>query len=155
MLRLAELEGEMKFTIPLPPAGQMRPRATIRGKHAGVYKAAKQRGRERDMETLLAPYRPASPLLGPLWLGIKVYYPLPKRKSKAWYEAARAGRHRPTVKPDLSNLIKHVEDCLANAAFFLNDKQIVGYLPETGKYYDDGDGVRWELVFKRQIQAIF
>ena len=84
-------------------------------------------------------------------LGIWAYLPIPK-KSKKWMAAAMSGEIRPIVTPDLDNLLKHIKDC-CKGIFWSDDKQVVGYLPETGKYY--GSPPRWvfELVTLDEYRA--
>jgi Holliday junction resolvase RusA-like endonuclease len=137
----------IRFTITLPPKAQMRSRSravtTDDGKAFAMnYKAGKQRGEERKLEALLYEHRPAQPFDGPVWLGVKAYLPIPQSKSKGWKAEALAGVVRPTTKPDLDNLLKQIKDCMTGI-MWLDDKQVVGYLPGTGKYY--GNPVRWEI----------
>lgn len=135
----------LKFTIPITPVGQMRARHSRRG----TYKDPKQRQREEHLNLLIKRYRPPEPLKGPLLMGARVYLPIPKSKTKKWKEQARAGLIRPVVKPDLDNAMKHLKDCMEQMGFFGNDMQIVGYLPETGKYYSDNP--RWEIELRPWI----
>ena len=53
--------------------------------------------------------------------------------SKKKREAALAGKLRPTTKPDVSNVLKGVEDAL-KGVWYVDDSQIVGY-GELGKWY--------------------
>lgn len=137
----------LKATIPVTPRGQMRARGAamkINGKWTSrTYKHEKQADEEQALMTLLVPFRPAAPFSGPLLLGVKAYLPIPGSKPKAWKAGALAGHIRPTVKPDLDNLLKHVKDCLTMMQFWEDDKNVVGYLPHTGKYYSDQP--RWEI----------
>ena len=55
--------------------------------------------------------------------------------SKRKREAALAGRLRPTTKPDVSNVLKGVEDAL-KGVWYVDDSQIVGY-GELGKWYSE------------------
>lgn len=147
----------MKFTITIPPKAQMR--AGRRGFKAGkricvqTYKDPKQEQEEDRLITLLLQHQPPAPLKGPLLLGIWAYLPIPK-KSKKWMAAALAGEVRPIVTPDLDNLLKHIKDC-CKGIFWEDDKQVVEYLPGTGKYY--GDPPRWvfELVTLEEYRAGF
>lgn len=136
----------MKITLVLPPKGQMRHRNAIRQGRNGYYnaqfKAQEQELEEEKMLTLLYQHRPERPLLGPLVFGVKAFLSVPKSKSKKWQAAALAGEIRPISKPDLDNLIKNVKDVL-KGVFWIDDCQVVEYLPDTGKYY--GDPARWEL----------
>lgn len=133
----------MKIIIPIAPVGQMRPRAAVVGGHARVHKAKQQQSREYAMMSLLAPHKPSTPMQGPILLGVKAYLPIPVSKPKAWKAAALAGQVRPTSKPDLDNLLKHVKDCLTEMGFWGDDAQVVGYLPGTGKHYSAEP--RWEI----------
>ena len=133
----------IQITIPIAPTGQMRARATVRGRHAMVYKAGEQQSREAALAAYLAPFRPVERLSGPLLLGVRAYLPIPKSKPKKFREAALRGLIAPTIKPDLDNIIKNIKDVMTNLGFWLDDKLIVGYLPGTGKYYSDRP--RWEI----------
>lgn len=136
----------MKFTVIIPPKGQMR--ARNRGFVAGdrvcsqTYKSEKQEQEEERLITLLLSLRPDMPLEGPLMLGVRAYLPIPTSRPKKWQAAAQSREVRPVTTPDLDNLIKHVKDC-CKGIFWVDDKQVVGYLPETGKFY--GKPPRWEI----------
>ncbi len=62
-----------------------------------------------------------------------------------------AGKIRPTTKPDLDNCIKNLKD-VCKGVFWQDDKQVVEYLPGTGKYY--GDPARWEIEIETMDQAV-
>ncbi len=137
----------MKFTIVMAPKGQKRARgrAFLVGGRAIAGKPRKDGDQLQEEEKILAllyEHRPVEPLDGALLLGVKAYLPIPASKSKKWQAAAAQGIIRPTTKPDLDNILKHLKDCM-NGVFWVDDKQIVGYLPETGKYY--GSPARWEI----------
>lgn len=148
----------LKFTIVLEPKGQMRARGRaflnggkpIAGKPR---KDVKQQTEEEKLLALLYEYRPAYPLEGPLMLGVKAYLPMTKtdtkgKKGERWRVEALAGRIRPTKKPDLDNILKHLKDVL-KGVFWRDDVQVVEYLPGTGKYY--GDPARWEIEIRHFI----
>jgi Holliday junction resolvase RusA-like endonuclease len=92
--------------------------------------------------------RPRVALDGPLLLGVRAYMPIPKSKSGKFKAAAMAGDIRPTGRPDLDNLLKQIKDCFTRMQIWVDDKLVVGYLPGTGKYYDDGQGARWEITIQ-------
>jgi len=138
-------EGCMKFIIPIIPVAQMRARVTVRGKHAWAYKTKKQEQREATLLAFLVQERPPAPLEGPLLLGVRAFLPIPKSMPKFKRALALSGELRPTTKPDLDNLIKHFKDC-AKELLWRDDKQVVGYLEGTGKYYSDRP--RWEIEVK-------
>lgn len=131
------------ITIPLEPTGQMRPRSAVRGGHAFMHKAPKQVTRENAIMAVVAQNMPGVRFDGPLLLGVRAYLPFPKSKPKKWLEGAKAGLIRPTVKPDLDNLIKQIKDCLTQMGVWEDDKNVVEYLPGTGKFYSAEP--RWEI----------
>jgi Holliday junction resolvase len=133
----------MKLTIHIIPTAQMRARHGVVNGFSRTYKDPKQAQREAGLMALLSPHQPDMPLEGPLLLGVRAYMPIPGSKSKKFKAEAAAGVIRPTTKPDLDNLIKFAKDCLTMMRFWGDDKQVVGYLPQTGKYYSDNP--RWEL----------
>lgn len=66
------------------------------------------------------------PLTGPLQLDVHAEFRIPQSFSKAKRQAAILGELRPTKKPDLSNIIKQIEDAF-NGIVFVDDAQIVQY----------------------------
>lgn len=139
----------IKFTIPIAPRGQMRARSRSvarNGSHiAMTYKAGKQRKEEVKLAALMYPHRPEQPFDGQIILGVKAFFEIPKSKPRKFVDAATSGEIRPIVKPDLSNIIKMLED-VCNGVFWVDDKTIVGYMPGTGKYYaTPGTPPRWEI----------
>jgi Holliday junction resolvase RusA-like endonuclease len=139
----------MQFTIILEPKGQKRARSRAinsNGRsYAMTYKDKGQRLEEDKLITLMYAHRPPQPLQGPLALGVKAYLPIPKSKPKKWQAEALAGLIRPTTKPDLDNCIKNLKD-VCKGVFWEDDKQVVEYLPGTGKYY--GEPARWEITIE-------
>ena len=133
----------MKIIIPIIPTAQMRARHGTAGGFSRTYKHEKQEARENVLMALLAKFQPAEPMQGEIMLGVKAYLPIPTSKPKGWKAAAASGQVRPTTKPDLDNIIKNIKDCLSMMRFWHDDKQVVGYLPGTGKYYSDSP--RWEV----------
>lgn len=75
------------------------------------------------------------PLAGPVSLAMKAVMPIPKSFSRKKREAALRGEIRPTGKPDLSNIIKAVEDAM-NEVVYRDDGQIAEY-GRSGKIYGD------------------
>jgi Holliday junction resolvase RusA-like endonuclease len=112
------------FEILGAPTGKGRPRACIRGTHAGTYTPDKTVNAEQSILAQALPYKPASPLTGPITVRMVAYMPIPKWTPKK-REQAIAGEIKPTTKPDLDNIAKLVIDAL-NGVFFADDKQIVG-----------------------------
>lgn len=139
----------MKIIIPIIPTAQMRARHGVVNGFSRTYKDKMQAQRESVLMALLAKFQPAEPMQGELLLGVKAYLPIPASRPKKWREAAASGDVRPTTKPDLDNLLKHVKDCLSMMRFWGDDKQVVGYLPGTGKYYSESP--RWEVEIEQRI----
>jgi Holliday junction resolvase RusA-like endonuclease len=142
--------SSLKFTIIIPPKPQKRARSATKITKTGKaftmeYKDPDQRLEERRMINLLLEHRPPEPLQGPLMFGMKAYLPIPASKSNKWKQAALDGLVRPTTKPDLDNLAKNIKDVL-KGIFWIDDCQVIGYLPGFGKYY--GAPARWELEIK-------
>lgn len=128
----------LKFRLNVIPRGQARVRHTVRNGISMAYKNKDQQADERTLEALLAPYVPERPLHGMLSLSIQVMMPIPKSFSLKKVESALSRTLRPTTKPDLSNVIKHLEDVMQRMRFFSDDKQIVTLYAR--KIYDDTPG---------------
>lgn len=148
--------GYHVFTLVIPPRGQARPRHTRIKKKDGqefdlTYKTKEQVQDEKKVEALMFLHRPSVPYKGPLLFGLRAYFPVPSSKPRKFHEAALAGEIRPTSRPDLDNILKHVKD-VATGIFWLDDDQVVGYIGATGKYY--GDPARYEIVigYRRDMQ---
>lgn len=133
--------------IPIEPDAQTRPRTATLNGHAMAYKSKKQRTREDNLRELLYqhPDRPAIPLDTPLKLGVRIVRSIPKSWSKRDKAAALAGELRPVSKPDLDNYLKHLKD-VCNGVIWADDKQVVEYLPGTGKWY--GELACWEITIE-------
>ena len=119
--------------------GQGRPRAFVRGGHARMH-PDKRDGQYRGEAIVLirqamAEQGLAEPIAGPVILRVNVIMRRPKSVSQR-------KRPHPTVKPDLSNIIKSVEDAL-NGTAIVDDSQIVSL--HAHKHYSSTDGVRVEL----------
>lgn len=124
------------FIIEGNPRGQGRPRATVRGRHASVYEAKEDTQYKHNLAAQVVTQRPQFIPDAPVLLDAKFYLPRPKYH----YNSKGVIKDRfkdalPTGKPDLSNLIKGVEDAL-NGIVWADDSQIVSY-GESGKFYAD------------------
>lgn len=136
----------LKLTIPIIPTAQMRARHSARNGFSRTYKDKKQVAHEETINTFLALHQPTKPLTGPLVLGVKVFLPIPNSWSRVKKEKALSGELRPLSKPDLDNLIKNIKDCLSQMRYWEDDKLVVEYGAETGKYYSDMP--RWEIEIR-------
>ena len=116
------------------PHGQGRPRAYNRGGRASVYKAKKDVSAETLIQVMLMEKQP--PMFeGPIKMTLKFYMKRPK-------SVPLKKRKYPTVKPDLSNMIKTVEDA-GNGILYDDDKQIIGL--RVSKRYADEDCIWIEI----------
>ena len=116
----------IEFRIAMLPRGQGRPRATVRGKHAGLYEAKEDVQHKQTIASLAAPHCPRSPLDGALSLRVLAIMPRPAtlcgRSKRTGLPLQDPGRRWHTSKPDGDNLIKAVADALRN--FWRDDAQI-------------------------------
>ena len=127
----------LMFEIPGSPIGQGRPKfSTING-HARAYDPEKSRNYKAYVKLLATQAMKEQGfemIEGPCSLDILAFFEVPKSKSKKFKERALEGLERPTKKPDLSNIVKGIEDAL-NGLVYKDDSSIV-YL-SVGKYYSD------------------
>jgi len=138
----------ISMTISIIPRAQMRARHRIVKTKDGrtfstTYKAKEQLTEEQKFIAMLYQHKPDELITGPVWLRVKAFMPIPESKPKKWKGDAVTGHIRPVGKPDLSNLIKFVEDCM-NGVFWKDDSQIVEYIGGTGRYYSLWP--RWEIM---------
>ena len=155
----------LKFTIVLPPRGQSRPHGTVltdkdgnpvRSRKNGRFvilhhKGQKQKSDEKKLHALLLQHAPPRPLQGPIRLGVRAFFPIPRSKPKKWVQAAEAGESFPTKKPDMSNIVKNLED-VGNGIFWEDDAQIIGFTSDTGKYWGDPGRYEITILFRRDLQ---
>lgn len=129
----------VSFTVPGPARGQGRPRATIRGRHATVYKDAKSATYENLVKLAAeAAMNGRPPIVGPVRLLLNVRFAPPISASRKAREAMLSGASRPAKKPDLTNITKAVEDG-CNGVAFADDAQIVSLC--AAKIYSETPGV--------------
>lgn len=114
------MSNVLSFEIPGQPIGQGRPKfSTING-HARAYDPEKSRNYKAYVKLLATQAmkdRGFTMIEGPCVLDIIAYFEVPKSKSKKFREAALSGLEYPTKKPDLSNIIKGIEDALNGLAY--------------------------------------
>lgn len=115
----------IRFTLPIVPTAQARPKVAARGKFARVYKTRAQQANERTLEAWLKDYAPADPLSGPLTLDFVAALPVPASTGKKTREAMLAGLELPAKKPDLDNIVKQLKDAMTRLQFWRDDAQIV------------------------------
>lgn len=144
---------EYLFEIPGAPRGQARARATThkirlangQDKWVGrVHKDKKQQFEEDKLGWQIARSAPGTPHTGKVTLMVVAYYPIPESWPKKKKAAALAGTLAPLkVKPDLSNIVKHIEDVM-QGMFFVDDKQICA--ETAAKHYSSSPRVKIVLL---------
>jgi Holliday junction resolvase RusA-like endonuclease len=108
------------------PVPQGRPRATVIAGHASLYKPAKSRRWEEDARQVARQVMgDRKPWTGALNLSVRFWLALPQSWPEWKRKAAERQTIAPTTKPDLSNLLKAVEDAL-NGVVWIDDAQVVG-----------------------------
>ena len=117
------------------PVAQGRPRFSRQGGFVKAYDPAKSRDYKSYVRLIAAQNAPDSPVEGAIEFSLRIYRTIPKGMPKYKREAAKEGRLRPVTKPDVSNVLKGVEDAL-KGVWYKDDSQIVGY-GVLGKWYDE------------------
>lgn len=138
----------ISFTIDCDP-----PTATHHSKqivHTGGFARLADRpnlvAARRELMALVSPYRPPSPVLGPIKL--TVWFAFPHLKGTSARKRAKAGAlDAPpmwkTTRPDLSNLVKTLEDVLVASGFMQDDGQVCSMV--LVKVYSDKPGITVQI----------
>lgn len=117
------------------PVPQGRPKATVIGGHARIYKPAKSRRWEEDARQVARQVMGIQPpVKGCIAIDVQNHIAPPAGWPDWKRQAALAGQIKPTGKPDLSNLLKAAEDAL-NGIAWVDDAQIVAV--RAGKHYSE------------------
>lgn len=106
--------------VPPKTTSQTKRLVMIGGKPRFFHKKEHQQA-EGDLMALMAPYRPAVPLSGPLALRIDFVFPWRKSEQK-WKIAL--GRIPNDTRPDCDNLGKLAADVLTKLGFYNDDGQV-------------------------------
>ncbi len=122
------------------PKAQPRTRATIRGKHAGVYDPGTANEWKNTVKAAFGRYTGLR-LEGPLALDITFYLPRPKRLCRK-KDPDDPIPH--TAKPDRDNLDKAVLDALTDIQVWGDDKQV--FSGKIEKYYGSKNGTTGAVV---------
>ena len=108
----------------------------LKGHGVRAFKSQKGKQVENDLINLLAPHAPERPLEGPVSLKVSWVWPWRKGDSKK----VRAKKAIPyTSRPDLSNLVKMLEDCMTRLAYWNDDAQVAEL--EIRKALGDNPGI--------------
>jgi Holliday junction resolvase RusA-like endonuclease len=124
------------------------PRFAVRGKLAMAYITEDQRVYSEALRYAASQQMgDKPPLIGPVMMDLTVYLTPPMSFSKPKYRRALAGLEFPATRPDLSNYIKMVEDCLTKIVW-LDDNQVVSLMAR--KRYGEIPGLRVEIEELKQ-----
>lgn len=135
----------IRFTIPGPAVPQGRPRLTTRGRYPHAYDPQESRKYKllvRIMAKSAMFEQGAAPLEGPVMLSVQEFRAIPQSWSRKKREAALEGSIFPTTKPDMSNIVKGIEDAM-NGIVWHDDSQVV--ITRTMKIYDETPRVEVEV----------
>lgn len=105
------------FRVEGQPVGKARARTVAR--HGFVQSYTPQKTRDYEAKVRDAYIKAGGEMFpdGPLGVLITAYFEVPKSYSKKNADACRAGKIKPTGKPDLDNIAKLVLDALNGVAF--------------------------------------
>lgn len=125
----------MAYDMVIP--GEAVPQGRPRFGHGRTYDPPKSRKYKEYVRRLAYFSAPRGtmchPLTCPVRLTCVIYRAVPKSWSRRKRADAIADKIRPTTKPDVSNVIKGIEDAL-NGVWYADDSQIVEY-GLIGKWY--------------------
>ncbi|GAA0491114.1 RusA family crossover junction endodeoxyribonuclease [Salinibacillus aidingensis] len=125
----------IKFTVLGDAQAQGRPRAgRTRSGQVKMYDPQSSRTYKQYVKLVASQHAPKNLILGPVSVSIKIYRQIPKSMSKKLRKLSLDEIHRPTKKPDCSNIAKGIEDAL-NGVIYKDDSQIVEL--QVSKYYSE------------------
>lgn len=137
------MAGPVIIDMPGPPRGKGRPRAARVGNGVRMFTDARTMSYEGDLRAYATEaMRGREIIAGPVLLKMVAIFPIPTSWSRKKRAAALAGTVRPTVKPDLDNILK-LTDAL-NGVVWRDDAQVV-----TGtqmKVYGERPALRLEVI---------
>ena len=119
------MHNAVAFTVPGDPVGKGRPRASTINGRPRLYTPAATVAYEH-LVALAAQQAMAGapPWDGPVRMELGIIHSVPASWSKRKQAAALLGTPRPTVKPDLDNVVKAIGDA-CNGILWRDDAQIV------------------------------
>ena len=114
----------ISLTIPGPPVGKHRARVCRNGHAFTPAKAVNYEALVK--QTFAAKYPDFVPMPGPVRMILSIYLMPSKKTQRKLKEGIRV---YPTIKPDISNVLKSIEDAL-NGLAYVDDKQIISVYAE-------------------------
>lgn len=106
------------------------------------FKKKKVAQSEQSFHALLYPHRPSAPFDGPVCLCIGFVFPWRKSESKRIVK--NYSLYPVQTRPDLSNLVKTIEDVMTTLRFWNDDGQISSL--SITKQYGDEPGIRLNVT---------
>lgn len=112
----------IEFTLPFVPRPLKRASVGRVGRFARMFDPAENRDRKANVVQFALPHAPPAPIEGPVSVAFEFVLPPPaswtKKHREEWL-------YRPCKAPDLSNLVKLVEDAITECGrFWRDDAQI-------------------------------
>lgn len=104
----------ISFFVQGVPKGQARPRVFNKG--GKIFAYSPKTSWYEIVYTQALKNKPKTPIVGPIMMEMKFFFPRPKSKKKDKWKTSR---------PDFDNLEKSVCDALTHAGFWKDDSQVV------------------------------
>lgn len=120
----------VEFTAYGTPKGQPRPKATIRGKHAGVYDPGTANDWKESVRSAAMRAWLGKKFTGPVCLWIKCCMPRPKNHVRANGDLKDWAPKWVDSKPDFDNLGKAIADALTSVGIWNDDAQVARCITE-------------------------
>lgn len=129
----------IKFTVYGKPQGKARPR--FNGRTRTTYTPKSTKDYEAAVKAAFSRAK-CVPVSGEISARITAFYAIPQSTRKSKREAMERGEVRPTVKPDLDNVIKAILDAL-NGLAYADDSAVVAVTAQ--KRYSECPRVEVEI----------
>lgn len=135
-----------RFSVPGQPQGKGRAKAFRFGNHVKMHTPEKTVAYENwvkqcALDSVSVGFVPTDK---PIIANVTMYYQKPKSGSKVVQSGRDLGTIRPTVKPDIDNVLKAIFDSL-NGILYKDDTQIVEVT--ASKFYSDIPRVEVEFIY--------
>jgi len=126
----------------IPTVTAQQKGALVRNGHIRFFKKKKVQKSEDTFHALLYPHRPREPFSGPVCLCIGFVFPWRKSEAKRIINAYSV--YPVVTRPDLSNLVKTIEDVMTTLRFWEDDGQVSAL--SISKNYGDEPGIRLSVT---------
>lgn len=133
---------ELRFTLPIEPKAQQRPRYS----RWGAYKSKSQQAHDAELDCQLLCHVPDSPLCGPVSVFFVAYMPIPASTPKRARARLTDGKTPHTKKTDVDNLAKMLLDRMTALHYWHDDGQV--WELSGRKVYSDKP--RWEVLVRQE-----